>query len=272
MLVEVGIVSSVQSTSLLLWRKSMDLKTLQDNWNNLGETDPLWAVLSDPHKQDKKWQINDFFIHGEKEIENVMKYIKSLGITVSSQKALDFGCGVGRLTQALAQYFDQVYGVDIAPSMIELAKQYNRYENKCLYYLNDTNKLELFADESFDFVYTKITLQHVKPEYSKNYIKEFLRILAPKGLLIFQIPSEQTILGKLRASIVSIMPKALSNLYRRSRYGTKAKMEMYGIKREEVINLIAAHGADVLDVKQDKSAGKQWISFQYCIFKKEKDS
>ena len=44
---------------------------------------------------------------------------------------------------------------------------------------------------AFDFVYSSLVLQHMKPEYSQNYIKEFLRILAPGGLVYFQLPAEQ---------------------------------------------------------------------------------
>ena len=120
-----------------------------------------------------------------------MNYIDSLEITLSGNKALDFGCGVGRLTQALCLYFDQCYGVDIAPSMIELAEKYNRYTRKCRYYINSAQDLSLFENNSFNFIYSNIVLQHMEPKYSKNFIKEFIRVLAGDGLLIFQIPSER---------------------------------------------------------------------------------
>ena len=42
-----------------------------------------------------------------------MNHIEEFGITISHKKALDFGCGVGRLTQELACNFEEVYGVDI---------------------------------------------------------------------------------------------------------------------------------------------------------------
>jgi len=68
---------------------------------------------------------NEFFESGLKEINAVMRYVESLGIDVSRRRALDFGCGVGRLTQAIANYFEEVYGVDIALSMIEQATKCN---------------------------------------------------------------------------------------------------------------------------------------------------
>lgn len=168
----------------------MHIKELQKNWNAFGNNDPLWAILTLPDKQWNKWQVDEFFKTGEKEIDGIIKYIESLGVTIPRNKALDFGCGVGRLTQGLTHYFKEVCGVDIAPSMIDLAVKYNRHGHQCQYYLNETDDLKLFKDNSFDLAYSNITLQHMKPRYSKKYIKEFLRILTPRGLLIFQQPSE----------------------------------------------------------------------------------
>jgi SAM-dependent methyltransferase len=167
----------------------MDLKELQRNWEGLGATDPLWAVLTDPAKRDGRWNLDEFFASGEHEIANVMAAIQSLGINVNPGTALDFGCGVGRLTQALARRFQSVYGVDIAPSMIEQANRLNPYDG-CRYLVNDKDDLTLFQSELFDFIYTCIVLQHMEPRYSKKYLGEFLRTLKRGGVLVFELPAE----------------------------------------------------------------------------------
>jgi len=177
-------------------RPLTDFKQLGEHWEELGRRDPLWAILSVPGKRDNKWDIREFFESGEKEIAGVLEYVGSLDISQPRRRALDFGCGVGRLTQALCQHFEECCGVDIAPSMIQLAEEYNSYGHRCRYYVNDSNDLSLFEDNSFDFIYSNIVLQHMKPKYSKRYIKEFLRILAPDGVLVFQIPSELAHVGE----------------------------------------------------------------------------
>lgn len=214
-----------------------------------------------------------------------MEYVDSLGITIAqaNSRALDFGCGVGRLTQALANYFDQVYGVDIAPSMIELAETYNHQGNKCKYFLNNSSNLNQFQDNSFDFIYSNITLQHVSPRYSRIYLKEFLRLLSKNGILIFQLPSEPNyhVLTKnnkgLIYAFIQNLPTFLIDLYFTGRYyldqqrqTKKAAMDMYGIKQEKVMELLEANGAKVLDIQENSSAGQEWISFQYCVTKTEK--
>ena len=97
----------------------MNLNELQKNWNRLGKQDPLWAVISYPDKKGRKWVPEQFFQMGKDDIANFFEYLTNLGIVVRRRHALDFGCGVGRLTQALAPHFEEVVAVDIAPSMIK---------------------------------------------------------------------------------------------------------------------------------------------------------
>ena len=80
--------------------------------------------------------------------------------------------------------------MDIASDMLRLAYEFNRHGPRCSYRLNTTNDLQLFSDDYFDFIYSNIVLQHMKPEYAANYIREFVRVLAPGGLIVFQLPSE----------------------------------------------------------------------------------
>jgi len=167
----------------------MNLEELGTHWNEFGKTDPLWAVLTLPGKENRRSDVNQFFETGRQEIAHVLQLLTELAIPVQRRRALDFGCAVGRLTQALCSHFDECYGVDIAPSMIELAELYNQFGGQCRYFLNRANNLGFFEDDSFTFIYSNIVLQHMKPEYSKNYLREFLRVLVPAGVLVFQIPT-----------------------------------------------------------------------------------
>lgn len=168
----------------------MQLKELQNNWDQLGREDPLWAILSMPDKIHNKWDLGEFFKTGIEEIQGVIELAGSLGVPLARTRALDFGCGVGRLTQALCRHFEKCCGIDLAPSMIKQAKEYNRYGARCEYYRNETDGLPIFQNESFDFIYSSLVLQHMNPGYSKKYIEEFLRILSPGGALVFQLPAE----------------------------------------------------------------------------------
>jgi len=109
----------------------MDMTELQRNWDLFGKTDPLWSILNDRRRQNGRWNEKEFFQSGQRDIEAVFDTLNGLGVIPRRGRALDFGCGVGRLTQALCERFDSVVGVDIAPSMIELANRYNRFPGRC---------------------------------------------------------------------------------------------------------------------------------------------
>src|ERR1700734_2237527 len=106
----------------------MNLERLKSNWESLAERDALFAILTDHRRVDGKWEIAEFMARGEAEIETVMHHLDCIGCTPNySGKALDFGCGVGRVTQALAPRFTSCVGVDISRQMIDKARSLNRY-------------------------------------------------------------------------------------------------------------------------------------------------
>ena len=75
--------------------------------------------------------------------------------------------------------------------MIEHARRFNQFEDRCRYVLNGADDLAVLPDDHFDFVYTYIVLQHMRPKYMKRYIAEFMRVLAPGGYAYFQVPAER---------------------------------------------------------------------------------
>jgi SAM-dependent methyltransferase len=255
----------------------MEITELQRNWDELGQRDPLWAILSDPAKKGGRWDLEEFFQTGVNEVEGVIKYLESLKVDFPRRKALDFGCGVGRLTQALAPHFQEVCGVDIAPSMLEQANAYNRHGGRCKYFLNQTDDLKLFADDAFDFIYTMVVLQHMEPAHSKNYVREFVRVLAPGGVLVFQLPSEigtglsplpkKGLKEALKGWLAALRGRPPAQPQSPEPDELERKIAMYGVKREEVEALLKGCGARVLDVVPDHSAGPPWLGFRYCVSK-----
>ena len=102
-----------------------DFADLQSTWEELAKQDPLWAILSVPAKKGGKWGVEEFFSQGRAEATRVLQKVTSLH-SLRFEAALDFGCGVGRVTQYLADQFQKVIGVDISAKMIELAGQFKQ--------------------------------------------------------------------------------------------------------------------------------------------------
>lgn len=252
----------------------MDIQELQKNWDTFGKTDPLWAVLSYSGKIGNKWEPEEFFATGAQDVATAFQQVETAGLTIKRGRALDFGCAVGRLTQALASRFESVVGVDIAPSMIELARQFNKYGERCEYVVNEADDLLRFPDASFDFILTLITLQHMEPRYAKNYLAEFLRLLSAEGILLFQLPGTQRETYRRRRELKRFFPPLVRRYYRHLRYGAPLDedlrpgglptMEMYGIPRDELIAFLEAHGGNVIAATEDQAAG-DWISYRYIV-------
>jgi SAM-dependent methyltransferase len=167
----------------------MRLRDLQRNWQRMAETDPLWAISTAPEYKAHKWDLEQFFASGVKEIRDAMTDVRAARPDLARGTALDFGCGVGRLSQALADHFDHVTGVDIAPAMIGQGRELNRHGEGVCYVLNESSDLSQFSASSFDFIYSAITLMHMEPRYSTRYIAEFVRLLRPDGAALFQLPA-----------------------------------------------------------------------------------
>ncbi len=166
----------------------MTLARSRIHWDDLASLDPCWAILSRPEKRYGKWKLDEFFATGESEIAALLDNARQTGVAFGSARVLDFGCGIGRLTRALAARFDQVTGVDISHSMIAQAVTLVR-RNNCAFVLNSYDALP-FSSNAFDLVLSAIVLQHVPEQHAvRNYIAEFARVLKPSGMLVVQLPS-----------------------------------------------------------------------------------
>ena len=157
-------------------------------WEGEARSDALWAILSVPQKKNGNWDIQEFLGTGENRIERLLKDLEDLGHN-RWDRVLDFGCGVGRLTRPLAKRFRLATGVDASESMIHLARELNSAIHNLTFVLNQQTDLAILDDREFDLVFTELVLQHLNDrEQIMCYLAEFVRILKPGGMLVFQLP------------------------------------------------------------------------------------
>src|SRR3954447_22271496 len=106
-----------------------DVGNVRRDWERLGEEDPLWAVLSSEGKRGGNWDEAEFFRTG---VEFVDQLMPDVAVHLPGQvlgDALDFGCGVGRLSQPLGRHFRTVTGVDVSAAMLDRARAANTADN-----------------------------------------------------------------------------------------------------------------------------------------------
>jgi SAM-dependent methyltransferase len=165
------------------------LRRHRQDWEELAQVDPLWSILTTREARGGRWQLDAFFASGEAEIDDALAAPAAAGRPRGHERALDFGCGVGRVTRALSDRFAECYGVDISSQMVELAQDMNADCPRCIFLLNDRADLSQFESDSFDLVYSTLVLQHLPLQsMALDYISEFLRIVRPDGLVLFQLP------------------------------------------------------------------------------------
>lgn len=260
----------------------MKLTELQRHWNGMGEVDPLFAILTRPGKKGNRWQREEFLETGRGAVQLILDWISSTGTQLRHGRALDFGCGAGRLTQALCQHFQYVDGVDIARSMLDKARAWNACPHRCTYHHNEQPDLQLFPSGEFDFICTLITLQHMEPDFAVGYIREFARLLAPGGVLVFQVPDSLAQQPPQSTPAAPSLPRP--KFLRTPRIIKKLKqwldarrdkpgyfvgkseefwMEMHCVPEARVVQTLRECGLDVAAIQRDQSAGEHFVSKRY---------
>jgi trans-aconitate methyltransferase len=227
----------------------------------------MWAILSCP-EQRGGWDHEQFFASGRDDVDQLMAEIGAVGLSLSGTRALDFGCGLGRLTHALADHFDQVIGVDISPKMIARARSLNSPSGVCEYRINDTGDLRWCPDASCDLVVSLLTLQHMRPRYALGYLAEFLRVLRPGAVLAVQLPShQQPAATRARSAYRALAPQPLRNRVRRIAAGRLRAPEMYCLPADAVVSHLARHEGKLLARVEDlRTPG--WIGYRYLAQKR----
>jgi SAM-dependent methyltransferase len=221
------------------------------NWEDFAAQDPFWAVLSQPDRKYGRWDREAFYRTGEEQIAEVMDHAAQFELPENREAALDFGSGVGRLTRALAARFDRAVGVDISQTMVENAARFNEDVPNVSFQVNARPDLRVFDDASFDLVNTRIVLQHL-PDRAMilGYVAEFLRVLRPGGLLVFQLPSALPLPLRLqpRRNVYLLLRRlGLRPRFLYWRLGLHPN-RMVAIPKPDVVEFLEAHGARVLDV------------------------
>lgn len=102
------------------------------------------------------------------------------------RRAIEIGSGLGRICLALRDHFDEVVGIDIAPAMVDQARQLVQRDGVS-FQLGDGHSLAGVDDESTDFVVTFTVFQHQPTtDAIAAYVADAGRVLRPGGVLAAQ--------------------------------------------------------------------------------------
>jgi SAM-dependent methyltransferase len=240
----------------------------RDSWNELARKDAMWAVLSDEAKSGERWDADAFFATGVSDVRGVMERLQSLGLEVNRTRALDFGCGVGRLTRALSPFFDEVVGVDVSDVMLEKARTLRALPANVILRHNPSGDLAVVSRQSVSFALSLIALQHVPELAALRYIDGIGEALRPGGIAYLQLSTN------LDASAEAKWQRdrsTLNRFYRRLRSAFTARprrMDTYYCRLSKVLNLLESRRLRLVAVLPDASLPAPFVS-HVLIFVKD---
>jgi len=139
------------------------------------------------------------FLKPQEDIPRIVKLFEKKGI----KRILDLGCGSGRHLVYLGKRGFKVYGIDIAPEGIKIAKKWLREDKlKATLSVGDIYKKLPYRDNFFDAIISTNTLHHNKIEKIRKLIKEMQRILKPRGLIFITVRKALGVKGWKQNKIV----------------------------------------------------------------------
>ena len=247
-------------------------------WDQLGRKNALGAILTVDGKV-ADWNIGEFLATGRIDVGRFMPDFERLSPDTPRTRLLDFGCGVGRVTRVFSQYFDEVVGVDVAPSMIEWAQSLHADCDHCTFILNRAPNLRCSNRTRSAWCTAGSSCSTSGPPSSKGTSRSSSACSSPAACSCSNCPRScrwtPAGFSKKRRSPAtpsSNLPKPLVLAWRKVKYAflttsTGPQMEMFGINRPDVESHIHAAGARLLEAKPDNSHGLEGNGYEYWVTK-----
>ena len=233
------------------------------DWQVLGQTDPLWAVLMKPGTKNGGWDPEEFLATGRAEVGGVLEHIAALGLAPGRQTAVDFGCGAGRTAIALSASFDEVIGIDISEGMLATARSLAP-EGSGLRFVRAEGPgtgLAAIPDDSVDLVYSSLVIQHMPADLGREALAEMARVLRPGGVVAVQVTTET--LRNAKGYMFKYLPWPILRFGQRVVLRYPAPMRMQAVPAETVATAFARYGVQVRDRVEDTSYGGHWRYHRY---------
>lgn len=226
---------------------------MRADWDRRAALDAAHFILSERANSD--WAA--FVRSGELDVErHLLPHLRRFGLDPSGLRVLDFGCGVGRLSAALARRFKSVTAFDISAEMLARGQVLFSEQTNIAWVQGNGVDLQPLADASHDVVFSYLVLQHVPEAHlALGYVAEFCRVLAPGGVLCVQFAHRraywlrrQYVALRARLAQVDWLWRCLASpRWRRRRYGREevAGMEtlmQHSLNPSQVARIVCAHG------------------------------
>lgn len=157
-------------------------------WDAAARENPLWFInsaLDFDHPDEAA-----FWASGE---DALARSLAMFDLQVGpGQRVLEIGCGIGRLTRAIARRGAFVIGLDVSAEMVAQAERVLAdVSDRVRLVVGNGRDLAPCADQDVDLVYSFVTFQHIPdPDVTAGYLREMGRVLRPGGRALFQLSDD----------------------------------------------------------------------------------
>ena len=220
------------------------------DWERFGAVEPYFAVLTESRflKQNLTPEtVAAFYATGESDVARLAGLAAAeAGRPLSPEKALEFGCGVGRLTFAMARRADCVVGIDAAPSLLEIAHAEAASRGLENVTLLPVEQLSSLGTGTFDFIFSYIVFQHIPTAEGERYLETLLSLAAPRATVALHFALSRSG-GAVRRLLRTVRARSplihrLATLAKGDRHLPYMQMNTYDRRRIEAI--LVAEGFD----------------------------
>jgi len=155
-------------------------QTMRAEWNERAREDAHYFVAFGRRDQDDE----EFFATATDLVRELESELKRLPpCPIEQRRALEIGCGPGRLLRPMSRHFGEIHGIDVSDEMIARAKEKLRGVPNAFPHHASGSDLALFPDNHFDFVYSYAVFQHIPSgDVVFSYLRETVRVLKPGGV------------------------------------------------------------------------------------------
>lgn len=163
---------------------------MREYWDARAEEDAFFFV---DNRLEYRHPDKDAFWEGGPEGLDLL--LTDLGAEIAPvDDVVEIGCGVGRMTRALAARASTVRAIDVSARMLELARTENAHLDNVEWILGDGATLAGVDDASADVCHSDVVFQHIPdPEITLSYIADMGRVLRGGGWAAFQISNASDI-------------------------------------------------------------------------------
>mgnify|MGYP006292001339 CR=1 FL=1 len=199
--------------------------------------------------------------------------------SIPKNKALEIGCGTGRISKILSDLGFKVSGIDISSSMLEVAR--GRYPE--IDFIKQ-DVLDLSFSRQFDFAVSLYDSLNYLLEYKdlKKALNNIASSIKKNGIFFFDIVTKDHVVNRQKAKeeVYNIDGKQVTFSFSgkgdilETEIGIAEDKEIHeqrGYNKEEIKEKVIGPGFDILDIKEEKrknNIGEEYMDRLFFVLKR----